>query len=45
MLGLYNLFFFNLFILGVLGLHCYGPSLVAVGRGYSLLQCMGFSLR
>ena len=41
---LFLFFFFNLF-LAVLGLAARGLSLVEVSGDYSLLQCLGFSLR
>ena len=31
--------------LAVLGLHCFAWALSAVSGGYSLLQCLGFSLQ
>ena len=39
-----NLFIY-LFILAALGLRCCARALFAVSRGYSSLQCEGFSLR
>ena len=41
-----SIFFFFFLLSAVLGLHrCLGFSLVAESRGYSVVQCSGFSLR